>query len=207
VIGVVKDFNYRPFSEKIMPQMFHQFSDYTPFKFFVRIKPGNPAPALAAMQSTWKSLVADLPFRYSFLDENLDNFYKAERKWSSIIGWAGGVSVFLACLGLFGLASLAVVNRTKEIGIRKVLGATLPVIIQLLAKDFLKLVLIALLIAAPFAWYFMNKWLQDFAYRISVSAWIFFVTGIVAVVIALFTVGFHAVRAAMANPVKSLRTE
>jgi len=207
VVGVVQDFNYRPFSEKIMPQMFHQFNDYAPFKFFVRIKPGNPAPALAAMQSTWNSLVADLPFRYSFLDEDLDNFYKGERKWSSIIGWAGGVSVFLACLGLFGLASLAVVNRTKEIGIRKVLGATLPVIIQLLAKDFLKLVLIALAIAAPFAWYFMNKWLQDFAYRISVSGWIFLLTGIVAVVIALFTVGFHAVRAAMANPVKSLRTE
>jgi len=207
VIGVVKDFNFRPFREKIMPQMFHQFNDYAPYKFFVRVKPGNPAPALSAMQKTWSSLVADIPFRYSFLDESLDNFYKTERKWSSIIGWAGGISVFLACLGLFGLAALAVVNRTKEIGIRKVLGASLPVIVKLLAKDFLKLVIIALLIAAPVVWYFMSKWLQDFAYRINISWWIFLLGGFAAVSIALLTVGFHAVKAAIANPVESLRTE
>src|SRR6185436_18077499 len=102
VIGVVKNFNFRPFKEEVRPQLFHQFSDYAPYKFFVRIKPGNPAPALAAMQKAWTGVVADLPFKYNFLDESLDNFYKAERKWSNIIGWAGGISVFLACLGLFG---------------------------------------------------------------------------------------------------------
>lgn len=207
VIGVVKDFNYRAFREKIMPQMFHQYADYAPYKFLVRVKPGNPAPALAAMQKTWSSLVTELPFKYSFLDEDLNNFYKAERKWSNIIGWAGGISIFLACLGLFGLAALAAINRTKEIGIRKVLGASLPGIIKLLSKDFLKLVIFSLVIATPVAWYFMNKWLQDFAYRISIGWWIFIIAGSLALVIAFITIALQAIRAGVANPVKSLRTE
>ena len=207
VVGVVKDFNYRPFKEKVMPQMFHQFNDYAPYRFFVKIKPGNPAPALAAMERSWKLVVPDLPFKYSFLDESLDRFYKSERKWSNIIGWAGGISVFLACLGLFGLAALAAINRTKEIGIRKVLGASLPVIVKLLSKDFLKLVAIALVIAAPFAWYFMNKWLQDFAYRISIGWWIFVIAGSMALLVAFVTIAFQAVKAGIANPVTSLRTE
>lgn len=207
VIGVVKNFNFRPFEEKIEPQMFHQFADYAPYKFFVRIKPGDPGPALSAMQKTWATLVAELPFKYSFLDESLDNFYKSERKWSSIVGWAGGISVFLACLGLFGLAALAVVNRTKEIGIRKVLGASLTNIIKLLSKDFLKLVILALIIAIPFAWYFMNKWLRDFAYRISIGWWVFIAAGSLAILIAFVTIATQAVRAAIGNPVKSLRTE
>ena len=207
VIGVVKDFNYRPLREKVLPQMFHQYADYSPYKFFVRIKPGNPAPALAAMQKAWTSVVPDLPFKYAFLDESLDNFYKAEKRWSSIIGWAGGISVFLACLGLFGLAALAAINRTKEIGIRKVLGASLPGIVTLLSKDFIKLVLVALIIAAPLAWYFMNKWLQDFAYRISIGWWVFIVAGALAIIVAFVTIGLQAVRAGVANPVKSLRTE
>ena len=207
VIGVVKNFNFRPFKEEVKPQMFHQFSDYAPYKFFVRLKPGNPAPALSAMQKTWSAVVADLPFKYSFLDESLDNFYKSERKWSSIIGWAGGISVFLACLGLFGLAALAVVNRTKEIGIRKVLGASLVGIVKLLSKDFLKLVVAAIIIAAPLAWYFMNKWLQDFAYRISIGWWVFIAAGSLAIMIAFITIAMQAIRAAVANPVKSLRTE
>jgi putative ABC transport system permease protein len=207
VIGVVKDFHYRPFKEKVLPQMFHQFADYAPYKFFVRLKPGNPAPALAAMQKAWTAVVADLPFKYNFLDESLDNFYKAERKWSNILGWAGGISVFLACLGLFGLAALAAINRTKEIGIRKVLGASLPGIVTLLSKDFMKLVVVALVIAAPIAWYFMNKWLQNFAYRISIGWWVFIAAGALAVVIAFVTIGLQAVKAGIANPVKSLRTE
>jgi putative ABC transport system permease protein len=207
VIGVVKNFNYRPFKEDVKPQLFHQFSDYASFKYFVRLKPGNPTPALAAMQKAWTGVVTDLPFKYSFLDENLDNFYKSEKKWSGIIGWAGGISVFLACLGLFGLAALAAINRTKEIGIRKVLGASLPGIVTLLSKDFLKLVVIAMVIAAPCAWYFMNKWLQDFAYRISIGWWVFIVAGLLAVIIAFVTIGVQAVKAGVANPVKSLRTE
>jgi putative ABC transport system permease protein len=207
VIGVVKNFHYRPFKEEVSPQMFHQFADYAPAKIFVRLNPGNPAPALAAMQASWNRIVTDLPFKYRFLDESIDNFYKAERKWSNIIGWAGGISIFLACLGLFGLAALAAINRTKEIGIRKVLGATVPSIVKLLSKDFLKLVIVALLIASPVAWYFMDKWLGDFAYRVPIMWWIFILAGGLAVMIAFLTIALQAVKAGIAKPVKSLRTE
>ncbi len=123
------------------------------------------------------------------------------------MGWAGGISIFLACLGLFGLAALAAVNRTKEIGIRKVLGASVPIIVRLLSKDFLILVIIAMLIASPIAWYFMNKWLLDYAYRIDISWWVFAITGIVTEFIAFITISFQAVKVAIANPVKSLRSE
>lgn len=207
VIGVVKNFHFRPFKEDIKPQMFHQFADYAPYRFFVRINAGNPSSAIDAMQAAWKKLEPLIPFRYTFLDESLDNFYKAEKRWSRIAGWAGGISIFLACLGLFGLASLAAINRTREIGIRKVLGASLPSLIQLLSKDFLKLVLLALLIAAPVSWYFMQKWLADFAYRITISIWLIAGAGILALLIAFFTVGLRALNAGRANPVKSLRTE
>jgi putative ABC transport system permease protein len=207
VIGVVKNFNFRPLSEKVEPQMFHQYNDYAPYKYFVRIKPGDPSKALASLQKAWTSLVPDLPFSYNFLDESLDNFYKSEVRWSRIIGWAGGISIFLACLGLFGLAALAAVNRTKEIGIRKVLGASLSSIIGLLSRDFLKLVVIAFAIATPLAWYFMHQWLQDFAYRISIPVWVFLASTVLAIIIALITIGSQAIKAAIANPVNSLRSE
>ncbi|MBC7947105.1 MAG: ABC transporter permease [Chitinophagaceae bacterium] len=207
VIGVVKNFHYRPFKEEVLPQMFHQYADYSPTRIIVKIKPGSPALAIAAMQKSWNSIVPDLPFKYTFLDESIDSFYKAERRWSNIIGWAGGISVFLACLGLFGLAALAAVNRTKEIGIRKVLGASVPTIVRLLARDFLLFVIVALVIAAPVAWYFMDKWLQDFAYRINIGWWVFIVAGGVALTVAFITIAFQAIKAGIAKPVKSLRTE
>jgi putative ABC transport system permease protein len=207
VIGVVKDFNFRPLKEAVLPQLFHQFGSYAPYKFFVKLKPGNPSDAIASLQKTWSSLVPEIPFKYSFLDEDLNRFYQSEVRWSNIIGWAGGISIFLGALGLFGLAALAVVNRTKEIGIRKVLGASLAGIIGLLTKDFLKLILIALVIATPLAWYFMSQWLQDFAYRISIGWWIFLLAGSFSIIIAFITIGFQAVKAGLMNPVKSLRTE
>jgi putative ABC transport system permease protein len=207
VIGVVKNFNFQPLTEKIRPQLFHQFAGHRARKFFVRIKPGNPSRAIAATQKTWSSIVPDIPFKYSFLDNDLDNFYKSEKRWSSIVGWAGGISIFLACLGLFGLAALAAVNRVNEIGVRKVLGASVRSIVTLLSKDFLKLIAIALVIASPIAWYFMNNWLQSFAYRINVGWEVFAATGIFAIGIALLTISFQAIKAALANPVKSLRTE
>ncbi len=207
VIGVVKNFNFLPLSQEVKALLFSQPSDLQPLKFFVRIKPGNPAPALDVLKKTWATVVPDIPFQYSFLDEKLDNFYKSEARWGNIVGWAGGISIFLACLGLFGLAALTAANRTKEIGIRKVLGASVPVIVQLLSKDFLKLVMIALLIATPLAWYFMNKWLQDYAYRINIHWGVFAITGFVALIIAFLTISFQAIKTAIANPVKSLRTE
>jgi putative ABC transport system permease protein len=207
VIGVVKDFHYRPFSETVAPQQFHQFANYNPRKFFVRIKPGNPTAAITALNDTWNSIVPDLPFKYSFLDDNLNRFYESEVRWSKIVGWAGGISIFLACLGLLGLSTLAAVNRVKEIGIRKVLGASVSGIVTLLSKDFLRLVLLSFFIATPLAWYFMNKWLQNFATRIQISWQVFAITGICAVLIAFITLSFQAIKAARINPVKNLRTE
>lgn len=207
VIGVVKDFNYMPLREKVAPQLFCPFFDPARQKIFVRIKPGDPEKAIALIRKTWNGLVPDVPLKYNFLDEKLDAYYKAEQRWSGIVGGAGGISIFLACLGLFGLAALAAVNRTKEIGVRKVLGASVRSIIALLSKDFLKLILVALCIASPAAWYFMNRWLQSFAYRIDISWMVFAAVGFFAVAIAFITISMQSVKAATANPVKSLRTE
>jgi putative ABC transport system permease protein len=207
IIGVMRNFNFQELTTKVMPQMFYQPAVFEPYRFYVRLQPGDPARKLAGIQSIWKKLVADEPFVYAFLDEKFDNFYKEEVRWSAIVGWAGGISIFLACLGLFGLAALAAVNRTKEIGIRKVLGASVTHVAKLLSKDFIKLIIIALLIASPIAWYFMNKWLQSYVWRIDISWWVFALTGGFALLVAVTTISFQAVKAALANPVKSLRTE
>ncbi len=206
VVGVVKDFNFQSLSKKVEPHLFQMFHG-RPGKIFVRVKAGNPEQVLAFINTAWNRIVPDVPLKYSFLDEDLDSFYKSERRWSSIVGWAGGVSIFLACLGLFGLAALAAINRTKEIGIRKVLGASVSVVVALLAKDFLKRVALAVVIATPLAWYFMDKWLQDFAYRINISWTVFVITAILILAVALLTVSVQAIRAAVVNPVKSLKTE
>ena len=145
--------------------------------------------------------------KYSFLDEDVNNYYQAEQKWSGMVGWAAGISIFLACLGLLGLAALAAINRTKEIGGRKVLGASVANIITLLSKDFLQLIGISFLIGSPLAWYFMHKWLEDYENRISISWTVFLFAGLFAIAIALITVSFQAIKAALANPVQSLRTE
>jgi putative ABC transport system permease protein len=207
VIGVVKNFNYLSLKDKVNPILFSQPGDIVPLKIFVRIKPGDPAIALQVLNKAWKNIVADIPMKYNFLDDSLDNFYRSEIRLSGIIGWAAGISVFLACHGLLGLTALSAANRTKEIGIRKVLGASARIIVQLLSKDFLRLVTIALLIAAPLAWYFMNKWLQDYAYRIRIQWWVFAISGLGALLLALATVSLQAIKTANTNPVKSLRTE
>lgn len=207
VIGVVKNFNFLPMKVAVEPQQFHQFSGYAPYKYFVRVQPGDPESALAALQKEWKALEPTLPFKYNFLDSSLDDFYKSEARLGRIIAWAGGISIFLACLGLFGLATLSVLNRTKEIGIRKVLGASVLRLTSLVAQDFLKLVLIAIVLASPLAWYFMNQWLADFAYRIEIQWWMFALAALSAVGIAFLAVGVQSIKAALANPVKSLRSE
>ncbi len=207
VIGVIKNFNFLSLKQEVKALLFSQPSNFQPLKFYVRINPGNPAPALNSIKNAWNKVVADVPFQYSFLDDNLNNFYRAEARWTSIIGWAGGITVFLACLGLFGLTALASVNRTKEIGIRKVLGASVVSIIHLISKDLLKLIVLALVIASPVAWYCMHKWLQDYAYRIYIGWSVFAATGLIAISIAIITVSFQAIKVAVANPVKSLKTD
>lgn len=207
VVGVIKNFNFRSMKEEIKPQLFHQFHDYTPFKFMVRVQPGNSLNALANLKAAWESVASPFPFRYSFLDEDLDKFYKAEVRWGRIVGWAGGISIFLACLGLFGLTTLATINRIKEIGIRKILGASIPDIVGLLSKGFVRLIIVSFAIATPLAAYFMYRWLQSFAYRIELNIWIFIAAGLGTLMIAILTIFIQSIRTAASNPVKSLRTE
>ena len=209
VIGVVRDFNYEALTDRVQPVLFHQFArgGESPNFFYVRLQPGNPSKALAAIHSAWKKIAPDYPLKYNFLDEDINRFYKAETRLSNIIGWAGGIAIFLGCLGLLGLSALAVVNRTKEIGIRKVLGASVSTIISLISKDFLRLVLVAILIATPITWWLMYKWLQGYAYRINIEWWVFGISCIAIICVALLTVCFQAIKAAISNPVKSLRTE
>ncbi|MBD0287344.1 MAG: FtsX-like permease family protein, partial [Flavisolibacter sp.] len=207
IIGVVKNFNYSSLNQEVRPQLFYQPAQLDARKIFVRTKSGDPSHTLNSLTEQWKSIVPDYPLRYSFLDEDMNRFYLMEKRWSKVAAWAGGISIFLACLGLFGLAALAAVNRTKEIGIRKVLGASVSAIVGMLSKDFLKLVLLAIIIATPLAWFLMHKWLQDYAYRISIGWWVFAVTGLIAFVISFMTISFQAVKIAMMNPVKNLRTE
>jgi putative ABC transport system permease protein len=206
IIGVVKDFHYEPLTHNVRPQLFLQPAALKASAFFVRLQSADPE-TIKELESTWKALVDDLPFRYSFVDEKFDAFYKSEERWASIVGWAGNICIFLACLGLFGLAAVAAVNRTKEIGIRKTLGASVYGLIRLLCRDFILLVIVAVAIASPVAWYLMDEWLTQFAFRIELTWVTFVVTGTCAVLIATLTVGIQAVKAAWADPVKALRSE
>jgi putative ABC transport system permease protein len=206
VIGVVKDFNFTSLHDNIKPLIIHIIPDWYGL-VALRIKPGNVSNTLKELEKTWKSLVTDSPFTYTFLDEDFAKLYKEEQNMQSVLGLFTLLSVFVACLGLFGLAAFTIKQRFKEIAVRKVLGASVAGITGLLSKDFLKLVFISAMIAFPVAWWAMHKWLQDFAYRINIGWELFVAAGALAIFIALLTVGFQAANAALANPVKNLRTE
>ena len=183
-----------------------------PFGFFyyaagIRINPSNIKQTLAGIETAWKKIYPESVYEFKFIDETLAKRYEQETRDYNLFKAFSAISIFICCIGLWGLIAFVVVRKTKEIGIRKVLGSSVQGIVYLLSKDFLKLVIIALVVASPIAWYFMNRWLQDFAYRITISWWIFIIAGFAAVIIALITVSFQAIKAAVANPVKSLRTE
>jgi putative ABC transport system permease protein len=205
VVGVVKDFNYTSLHEEIKPLILHPF----PFVYSMtmRVKSNDLPATIAGLEKQWKVIFPEVPFQYSFMQDDFEHMYKSEQKLASVLGVFTSLSIFVACLGLFGLAAYSLKQRVKEIGIRKILGATLPGIISLLSKDFIKLVLLALVIASPIAWYASNKWLQDFAYKINVSPVTFALAGILIFLITLATVAGQALKTASANPVKSLRTE
>ncbi|HEY8660338.1 MAG TPA: FtsX-like permease family protein [Hanamia sp.] len=205
VIGVVKDFHFKSMHELISPLV--MLLGHGAGTMIVKVNTKDIAGLLATMKKNWASLSAEGPMSYSFLDERVQKTYEAEQKMGLILGIFAGLTILVACLGLFGLVTFTAEQRTKEIGIRKVLGAGVPGIVQLLSKDFLKLVFVSIVLATPVAWWAMNKWLQDFAYRITISWWMFAIAGAVAILIALFTVSFKAIKAAMANPVDSLRSE
>ncbi|HMH21501.1 MAG TPA: ABC transporter permease [Puia sp.] len=207
VVGVVKDYHYTSLKEKIIPQVFFADNSDVLGRFLLRLQPDNTARTLKAIEGVYQTLLPWHPFQHSFVEEaNLKN-YDAEGKWKQIITYSAILTIFISCIGLFGLAMLSIRKRTKEIGIRKVLGASIWQISGLVSKNFIGLVIFAFLIAIPAAWYATSRWLENFPYRIPVNGWVFAIAALLTLLVAALTVGFHALRAAGANPVKSLRTE
>ncbi|AEE51943.1 ABC transporter permease [Haliscomenobacter hydrossis] len=205
IVGVVKNFNYQSLRENVGPLAMRLGFNRWETAFKVNM---SEAPNLIAqIESKWKQMAPAMPFKYQFLDEAFDEMYRAEQRIGKVALTFAFLTILIACLGLFGLVTYMTEQRTKEIGIRKVLGASVAGITALLAKDFLKLVLIAILIASPLAWYFMSKWLANFAFRINIQWWMFVGAGVLAVLIAFLTIGWQSMRAALANPIKSLRSE
>lgn len=205
MIGVVKDFHFASTRQKIAPLI--MLLGRNSGAIIVKVKAADAAEIIASFRNQWDAFNPAAPFTYSFLDERFAFLYETEQKTSQLFTVFAVISILIACLGLFGLAAFTAQQRTKEIGVRKVLGASVSGIVVLLSGDFLKLVLIAIVVASPIAWYAMHHWLQGFAYRIDIAWWVFATAGLLAVVIALLTVSFQSVKAALTNPVKSLRSE
>jgi putative ABC transport system permease protein len=205
ITGIVKDFHYQSYHEKIGPMVMVNAGWAN--SLFLKASVFQIPQSLKATEKIWKQFFPQQPFEYSFLDEAFDQLYRSDIKTSTLIGFFACITIIISCLGLFGLAAFIAEQRIKEIGIRKIMGASVQNIVTLLSTDFLKLIFIAAIIAFPVAWWAMNKWLQDFAYRIEISWWMFLAAGLLAIVIALITVSFQAIKAAIANPVKALRTE
>ena len=206
IIGIVKDFHYRSMREKIQPLVFYR-NQWSHSNILVRTTEGKVAEALAVAKTAWTTHNPELPFEYRFMDDTFDQLYKSEEKNASLFQLLAGLAVFISCLGLFGLAVFSTEQRNKEIGIRKVLGASVAGIIGLLSKDFLKLILIALIIACPLAYWAMEEWLTNYAYRIDIPISVFVLAGILTIGLALLTVGAQSMKAAVANPIKALRSE
>jgi putative ABC transport system permease protein len=209
IVGVVKDFNFQSLRDVITPltiQSNESFGGGANYGY-VKIKEGNPHELISKIESKWKAMVPDQPFKFLFLDQNLNAQYENEKRAGQIFGVFSGLAIIIACVGLFGLSAYTASLRTKEIGVRKVLGASVSSVMLLLSKDFAKLIVIAFLIAVPLSWYLMDKWLQEFAYRIQLGAGVFLLAGTTALVIALITVSYQSIKAAIVNPIKSLRSE
>ena len=209
IAGVFNDFNFESLHQRIIPLVLYQSTvDGSANYGNVSVKTsGNIPAALEHIEKTWKKFLPEIPFQYQFLDDRYANLYETENRESSIFTIFSCIAIFIAGLGLFGLSAFTITQRVKEIGVRKVLGASTGSIVTLISKDFLVLVVIAAIIAFPVAWYAMARWLEDFAYRIHIGAWVFILAGVIALLIAFATISFQAIKAAMANPVKSLRSE
>ena len=207
VVGVVKDRHFQSLKEKITPEVFSMEPGFNFGQIWVKINPANTPQTLSLLQNTFRKLLPYYPYSYQFMDDINAKNYEMETKWKQIISIASVLFVFISCIGLLGLVILSVEQRTKEIGIRKVLGAAVSRIILLISKEFIILISIAFILSVPIAYYFINKWLQDFAYRIDIGWWMFLLAGILVILIASITMSFRAIKAAVANPVKSLRTE
>jgi len=206
VVGILKDFHDRSFRTVIAPLMMTTYKGWYN-SAGIKLSSEHALATVEAIEKTWNRIFPDFVFEYKFLDDKIESFYKEENRLSYLYRIFAAIAIFLSCLGLYGLASFMAVQRIKEVGIRKVLGASVSNVIYLFSKEFIILIAIAFVIASPIAWYFMDDWLRDYPYRINLSWWIFLAGGIGAIIIALITVSFQAIKAAIANPVKSLRTE
>ncbi|HLL43836.1 MAG TPA: FtsX-like permease family protein, partial [Segetibacter sp.] len=207
IVGVVKDFHFQDLHAPIEPYAFQLNISSNHNYLMVHAKAADISSLLQSIEKSWHNLNPNEPFEYSFLDEDFQKNYEAENRLFSIVKHFTLIAILISCLGLFGLATFSAEQRTKEIGVRKVLGASVASIVTLLSKEFLQLVAISIVIASPIAWYAMSKWLQDFAYRTNINWTVFVITAIVALLIALITISIQAIKAAFSNPVKSLRTE
>jgi putative ABC transport system permease protein len=205
IVGVVEDYHYVSLKDPIGPLVISPGKDRR--LALIKLKTDRMQSTIASIKKVYTASAPDYPFEYKFLDEQFDRHYKTEAKQQAVLSIFSAIAIFIACLGLFGLASYTAIKRTKEIGVRKVLGSSIQNICFLLSKDLLRPVLLGTLLATPVGYYAMNKWLQSFAYRIDLHWWMFGVAVFTAMVIALLTVGSQAIKAALANPIKSLRTE
>lgn len=207
LVGIVKDFNFNSLHHKIETLTIFNQRNWGFEELSVKISGENVAEALAQIESIWNTQIPEREFEYQFLDDHFTELYRADQTVNTIVGMLTGLSILISCLGLFGLVSFTLEQRVKEIGIRKVLGASVTTVVAILSKDFIKLVLVSIVIAVPVSWYVVNQWIQDFAYRIDIEWWVFAVSGLVAILIALATVSSQAFKAALMNPVKSLKSE
>jgi putative ABC transport system permease protein len=209
IIGVVRNFNFQSLYNTIKPFGFTNNSFLGNKNGFIIVNPSTKeyASTLQNIKRVWSKINPEVPFVYSFLDKDFQHSYEKDQRASGIVNYFTGIAILIACLGLFGLSAFTAEQRTKEIGIRKVLGASVIDVTKLLSRDFIGLVAIAIVIASPLAWYGMNKWLQSFAYKVPISWWMFVLAGFLAILIAMVTVSFQSIRAAIANPVDSLRSE
>jgi putative ABC transport system permease protein len=206
IVGVMKDFHLQSLHEPITPLILC-FNYLNTEYLLVKTRAGQTQQALTNLAQISKEFTPDYPFNYHFLDEEYEKLYRSEQQVNTLVNYFGMLAILISCLGLFGLAAFTAEQRTKEIGVRKVLGASITNIVGLLSKDFLKLVLIALVLASPVAWWALDKWLETFAYKTALSWWIFALAGVLAISIALLTVSFQSIKAALVNPIKSLRSE
>jgi putative ABC transport system permease protein len=208
VVGVMKDFNYNSLHGEVKPFFFKYENDWKRLDILiVSANSNNYSSLLGKMKTIWNRDLPGIPFEYLFMDEVVQKQYEAEVTLGNIINSFTLMAILISCLGLFGLASFSAEQRSKEIGIRKVLGASISGIVRLLSKDFLKLIIVSFIIATPIAWWAMNTWLRGFSYRVPISWWMFAIAGLIAVFIAMITVSSQAIKAAIVNPTKSLKTE
>jgi ABC-type antimicrobial peptide transport system permease subunit len=211
IVGVLADIHTKSLHNPIQPLAFSsEAKNHSTFHIALQPKGKNTnnwKKIIAAIGAAWKEVYPDEDFNYNFFDESIAKFYKKEQDTARLLNWSTALAIFISCLGLLGLVIYTTTQRTKEIGVRKVLGASVSQIVSLLSKDFIQLVLLAFIIAAPIAWWAMHKWLEDFAYRTNISWWIFGLSGIAMIAVALLTLSIQTIKSAIANPVKSLRTE